>query len=484
MVLLSAPFVLTFLGLQNNSACYDEPVHLPLGAAALERGWWDLAPSSPPLSNLIQDLHVHQDLKLPETKPPGAYPLAFHVLKTEGQQFPRLLDEARRGSLLILLALTLLVYAIAQRLWGTGVGAVAVLLTMPPIVAHGFLLGSDLLFALGFVGGVWVLRGVWLNPRWWPFAALVIALATLGKFTAGILLPGLLLVLALRKQWVGLALAPGVVLAVFQVFYGCPLDGWLPSGLVATYEQLKSDMDKNHSGFFLGEFREDHPLGYFPLLVLLKTPLSILAMGLLVWPVRERLRSRSFLALASAVGCYWLFMVASNAMLLGERFMLPAFVLVALAASVASKGRWKWGFWALWAVAAVELASDRGGQIGRFNQILWTEPEKVFADSAVDWGQDLKRLRRWQEGQNVGRLKVFCWGLVTPETYGVQTAPLSPPVTGDLVAVSRNLLAGSGASIPTPAGFAVIPPGAFADFESRFERVAEVGHGLIIFRTR
>lgn len=474
--------VAAFSELRRNSACFDEPMHLPLGAAALKRGWWDLAPSSPPLANIIQTLPIRTAIELPKTKPAGAYPLAFHVLGSQGRCLPETLAEARQGSLWILLALTILVGVIAQRLWGTGLAAMAVLLVMPPIVAHGFLLGSDLLFTLGFIGGVWCLRATWLRPGLWPLAAVVIALGTLGKFTVAVLWPGLVIILGFRRSWGALVFSHLLALGVFQAFYGFPLDGVLPGGFQASLDILQELMKAPRSGYFLGEARADHPLAYFPLLVFLKTPLTVLAMVLLLWPLREKLRSRSLLALGAAVAGYWLFMVASNAMLLGERFMLPAFVVLALLVSVASLGRLRRVFWVLWAVAALELAVDKGGAVGRFNQLLWTAPERVFADSAVDWGQDLVRLRKWQESQpGTCPLKVFCWGLVPPETYGVDALELSPPAPGDVVAVSRNLLAGSGASIPTPRGFAVIPPGIFSGFEGRARQVAEVGHGLIIF---
>ncbi|MGE4158335.1 MAG: hypothetical protein AB7F75_04480 [Planctomycetota bacterium] len=481
-ILLVLPFVAAFPELRRNSACFDEPMHLPLGAAALEKGWWDLAPSSPPLAPIVQYIHVEGDLSLPDEKPAGAYPLAFHVLQRQKGHYQDVLTQARCGSLWIFFSLALLTGVMAQRLWGTGLAALAVMMVMSPVVAHAFLLGTDLMFTLGFMGGVWSLRATWLRQGLWPLAAGVIALATLGKFTAAILWPALMLILVLKRQWSGLVLSHLLALGVIHAFYGFPMDGVLPGGFMASFDKLRELMAAPRGGYFLGEARADHPLAYFPMLVLLKTPLPVLAMFLLLAPHGGHFRSRSFLALILAVAGYWLFMVGSNAMLLGDRFILPAFVVLAMAVSIASLGRFRWAFWALWAVAGVELSLDRGGPVGRFNQLLWTEPERVFADSAVDWGQDLVRLRQWQEGQAVSvPLKVFCWGLVPPETYGIHTSMLSPPVAGDWVAVSRNLLAGSGASIPTPKGFAVVPAGTFSGFAERARRVAEVGHGLIIF---
>jgi hypothetical protein len=49
---------------------------------------------------------------------------------------------------------------------------------------------------------------------------------------------------------------------------------------------------------------------------------------------------------------------------------------------------------------------------------------QVLVDSNIDWGQDLKRLKRWMDREGVDEIKLAWFGTADPAYYGIAYEPL------------------------------------------------------------
>ncbi len=75
----------------------------------------------------------------------------------------------------------------------------------------------------------------------------------------------------------------------------------------------------------------------------------------------------------------------------------------------------------------------------------------MLVDSNIDWGQDLKLLKRWMDAQGVSHVNLAYWGVADPAYYGIDCThmlttmqsvpyPPMPPQLPGYVAVSVQLL--------------------------------------------
>lgn len=67
---------------------------------------------------------------------------------------------------------------------------------------------------------------------------------------------------------------------------------------------------------------------------------------------------------------------------------------------------------------------------------------QFLADSNLDWGQDLLRLRRFMQENNIPSVAISHFGLVDPRAYGIDCAPLTKPNGPETVVISINHLLG------------------------------------------
>ncbi len=249
--------------------------------------------------------------------------------------------------------------------------------------------------------------------------------------------------------------------------------------------RLSGDKDPV-TGFLLGELYVGGKWQYFPVAWLLKTPLPTLALWLtaVFGSLRSALRRagpdrRPGLALWLPPLLY--FLITLNSKLnLGYRYILPvlpfAIVLAgrcgawaveristlggerrALATSLAALAV-GWAVWSgidIWPHYLAFFNELAGGPDGGWRYLV---------DSNLDWGQDLKLLKRWADEHHVAKIKLAYYGEGVPAYYGLDIEPqiCSPdrwqhPLYHDLYfddpapgvyAISANLLQGRNLARP------------------------------------
>jgi hypothetical protein len=278
------------------------------------------------------------------------------------------------------------------------------------------------------------------------------------------------------------ALLAVLVIQASYFFSGDPLRWW--DGLM----RVNVDHDPTFPYYLAGEFRPGGFWYYFVLAFLIKTPLLTLLLlaatpfALRRSEFRRPLLDEAFLVLPAMA---WLIATSALADNLGVRYLMPVYPLVWIGVSRLARGlpgrRWAQALaaaLAVWYVAGAFLIYP--DQLAYFNRLAGgaANGHRWLDDSNIDWGQDLKRLKRWTDEQGAGTIRLRYGRADAPQYYGIRALPVSdddwidpPPglyafgthqlIRGELHARSQGL--------PT-------------DWLNRYEPVARVGYSIWIFR--
>jgi hypothetical protein len=225
---------------------------------------------------------------------------------------------------------------------------------------------------------------------------------------------------------------------------------------------------QHRTAYLAGRFSRTGWWYYFPAAFLVKTPLTVLFLLLcgLALLVQEPARrtDAAFLVVPPAI----LLGVAMMAHLdIGLRHILPIYPFALLIAGVTLdeiRTKWRPLFLLVPVVfASVELATVYPHCLAFFNQIIGgpRNGDLVLLDSNIDWGQDLKPLKRWMDEHHVDHINLSYFGNADPVYYGIHCTylPGSPsfaasriayPQLPGYVAVSVQNLYGTLRDAPAP----------------------------------
>ena len=231
-----------------------------------------------------------------------------------------------------------------------------------------------------------------------------------------------------------------------------------------TYAQgfILSQVKVQHrSAYFAGQYSRTGWWYYFPAAFAVKTPLTVLFLLLcgLALLVKERARWKNdawFMALPPAVFLGAALTVHLN---IGVRHILPIYPFALLIAGVTLEEiRARWHTIVLLvpvAFACIELATVYPHCLAFFNQLIGgpRNGQWVLLDSNLDWGQDLKPLKRWMDAHHVKHINLSYFGTADPAYYGIDcthligapsfdTAKIAAPQLPGYVAVSVQNLHG------------------------------------------
>lgn len=232
--------------------------------------------------------------------------------------------------------------------------------------------------------------------------------------------------------------------------------------------------------YFMGEVSAAGWIQYFPLVYILKEPLAfhLLTIWALLYaavavrrpPWQEGLKrlgawiSHHFVQFAMLlwIAIYWAASLTSN-LNIGIRHLVPTlpftYALVAWATTqwVSTGGKFKKvgvvfiAFLLFWQAGTVIRTYPHF--LSYFNELAGgpSGGSRYVVDSNLDWGQDLKRLAKWIEKNNIQKIKVAYFGGGNPKYYlgdKVEYFKWEEPQKG-WVAVSATFLRG-GQAIPAP----------------------------------
>jgi len=216
---------------------------------------------------------------------------------------------------------------------------------------------------------------------------------------------------------------------------------------------------QHRPAFLAGRFSNTGWWYYFPVVILLKTPITLLALcasALTLCVIRWKtfFAGKMFILVPIAI---YLGVAMTSRINIGVRHILPIYpflLLLAGGAVAALQARVRPAFLLVLLIpAAAELATVAPHYLAFFNQFAGGpgNGHNLLVDSNLDWGQDLKPLKKWMDKNNVQHINLAYFGNADPSYYGIQCTylPGSPffakdkiegPWVPGYVAVSVNNL--------------------------------------------
>jgi hypothetical protein len=450
----------------------DEPIHIIAGLQWLTTGNYDLDIEHPPLARIAFGV----DSALHGAKLGNGNPLeiANALLERDGR-YLRNLAAARAGNLPFFLLALAIVGLWTRRLFGdaAALAALALFGALPPILGHAGLATTDMavtattVTALFFLAR-WLELGSWRNAM---LLAFVCGIGLLSKFSFVIFFPAaaiamVIVHLAFHRDQRSLPLqrlaqvAAGALLAFVMVWAAYKFSiGVFDIGMRPAWQRIALQYRipapqffaglrmvhrhsvVGHSGYLFGEYRRHGWWYYFPVVIFFKTPLAFLIVtgAGIARMVRSRQAEMIGVALAPMA---MLIPAMTSGINIGIRHVLPVFPLLAICAGCGVIALWRWSRIAVIVLLAwyfVATALTHPDYLAYFNEAAFGHPERIAADSNLDWGQDLLRLADVVRREHIDHLYVAYFGTAEWQHFVPQgqQLPLLTPVHG-WIAISEN----------------------------------------------
>ena len=396
---------------------------------------------------------------------------------------------ARLGTLPFFLLACAVVWLWGVHLWGDRAGLLSLLVftLIPPVLAHAGLATTDMAAAATLVAALYCFT-LWIERPGWRAALLLgvaAGFAIVTKLSAVLFLPGagaILLFLcfvmgadSIRKRPLRktgrdllialaamyLAMSAGYLFArypiqasrshdTFDRLFGkvpvvpnalhalleTPLPaGQIPGGL----RDLALDNRGGHSQFFLGEWRHSGWWYFFPVLFLFKTPLPFLLLcgvGIaFLLRLSHKKRDWRMIALVILPAVILALAMTSN-INIGLRHILALYPILSIVGGYAASELWNSMPQPLLSRCLVLglLVCLIGSSIlahpnylAYFNFFAFGHPERIAADSDLDWGQDLGRLSGWLRERGVRDIALSYFGRAELDRAGLPNFHELPP---------------------------------------------------------
>lgn len=268
-----------------------------------------------------------------------------------------------------------------------------------------------------------------------------------------------------------------------------------------------------HTTYFLGEISAEGWKSYFPVVYSIKEPLAfhiftLIALLYIAWLMRKPFWENTFwriknwikshfteFTMLTFIGIYWLTSLTSK-LNIGVRHLLPVFPFTIILVSTVIGNYWFKGrnlkikivltvILLVW--QAVSVISLYPHFLAYFNEMAGGAEKGYLyvVDSNLDWGQDLKRLKKWLEENKINKVYLDYFGGGNPEYYLKEKyAPwwgkrdFSEIPKGSYLAVSVNQLQG-GRAIP---GKNFKDDSSYYFWLDRQKLIAKIGYSIFIYR--
>ncbi|MFT5086339.1 MAG: 4-amino-4-deoxy-L-arabinose transferase-like glycosyltransferase [Planctomycetota bacterium] len=495
-------FVLLFLHTAwEKSPTWDEVGYIGLGAYLLKTGQWDVpaAGSHPPLAfyinsppsflypldwNFWQYPGIERDVRF--LRSADTIRGNAHLLdpRYDGEQF---FFYTRATSLLFAFALFWVLIRWSNQLYSFPRSLLPPFLCAlsPNILAHAPLINTDFALTATFVGAVFAVRSLLYTPSLLTLsiAGIALGLALLSKLSALVLLP----IIALLFAWFVLCADTTQRNALGSIFIGlsrniyvhlaalytaiCALAAlvlWVGYGFqitpyLQTVQSQLWDIGTGHWAYLMGEFSTSGWWYYFPITLLIKTPLPTLlftALGAYTLVAqRQRRLEAGFLLLPPLLLVAGF--IVGNSKNIGLRYLLPIYPFLFLLCGYAALSLRRniraviAGGLCLW--YAIGAAYTHPHHLAYFNELVGGSSQgyRYLADSNLDWGQDLKGLKHYMDKHGIEKVKLSYFGTVDPRLYNLDyewlpsfmlanpqpDTPVTIPTDG-IIAISATNLVG------------------------------------------
>lgn len=442
--LLVALALFAICSARQKSATFDELPHLGHGYYYLRTMECNI---STPLVNIIANIPLlFLDLEFPwididrNDIELWGYTFGHQLLYESNQDADKILFIARLSIILISLLGGLVVFKWTSKLYGQKAGILALFLYVfsPNILAHCRLVTHDLAvscFILLALYQFWIFKE---SPTFKNllFAGLGLGLALSSKPTAFLILPTYIVYGLLYNRTVLRTvpisagrhrLLPSLALIFLIGFFVLGLSSGFSN--IGDYFKGFSSLSEQTAGrpsFLMGETGRGW-YHYFAVAFLIKTPIPTLILLLLTLLFFKGIKSKQAAdELLLILPILTIFGVASYSRFnLGLRHILPIYPLLFVFIGKAANLKFRGSSPVILILCGWYLFSSLSiypHYLAYFNEFVGG-PEngyKCLVDSNLDWGQDLKGLKRWMEKEGVNEIILGYFGTASRDYYGIK----------------------------------------------------------------
>jgi hypothetical protein len=455
--MLAIMAVAMFTSASKESQTWDESTHLAAGYSYWKTGSFGINVEHPPLVKLLSALPLlawNPDFPTdgPGWREPDQVKLGREFLYHNRYPADLMLAVGRAPVMLLTLVFGALMAWWMRREFGTAAALVALALFAfdPNVIAHGRYITTDLAVTAFFFltcafWSTWLRRGGWL---WLAASAICMGFALGSKFSALLLVPVLAIcgllgigrgrLWRIPAAWLAICVAGFLILAAMYgratlVAIHSPQD----NPYLVGFHEVQQHNAGGHSAYLMGKVSDRGWWYYFPVAALLKSTVGSILLVVAALPFARR-----GAALAIAATCFAAALLASG-LNIGFRHALPAVPLVyALAGIGAAEAIRRWRPAA--ALCGLLLLAHVAGSLSAypdylpfFNSIAGGPANGIryLADSNIDWGQDVKKLRAYLAERKVPDPCISYFGNTPLRYYGIGEREI--PHTRDLNARQR-----------------------------------------------
>lgn len=515
-----------FLTSRQTSPAYDEPAKLPVGYVFLKTGQWRIMPEHPPLIHALSALPLlalnpRLDLTDPwlTRHPTNPWNVGLNFLSANNND-DTLFFWGRLPVMLLSLLLAYVVYRWARELYGGTASLMALLLYAfcPTTIAFSGLTSDDIGLSFFFTLSLYLLwrfmaEGTWHNLLW---TGLLLGCALASKTSAIILLP-VFLALMLLAVWgyprseaadtaspapvasvsfllAGravrdrLLLSLGALILIFLMAYGVLYTVYVfPNGPLFYVRAVLLGPHLHpaeYPYYLMGQFRIGGWWYYFLVAYAIKTPIPMLLLIPLAFWHWHRFGKGWFhevFLLFPALA--FIILISALAYPTGIRYLLPSypllFIFVSRTASLFTRrmvGRVVGIVLATWYVStSIRFYPD---YLAYFNEFVGGPKHGIefLDDSNIEWGQHLKRLKRYLDNHKFDRVRVLYFTTGRPEYYGIRAETLQ---LADLARTPEpgTYIIGAYDLIRARAYYKI-------DWLTRYQVVDRIGYSVYVFGVR
>jgi len=458
-------FALALHSITQKSIINDELVHITAGYSYLKTGDFRLNTEHPPLIKIISAipllfLNPHLPLEDPAweaalTQPITQWNLGARFFFTYNNNPDQILFWARLPMLLIGLLLGIYLYKWAKELYGQKAGFLALLLFTfsPNLLANTRLVTTDMgVTTFIFITFYYIWKYNQTNTKKYLYlSGLFFGLTLASKYTALYFIP-IIAVLCLYEagknkkkliqQTKNFSILMLIAIAILILSYGIVNFPKFLTGLL----QVTIHSVVGHRSYLFGTFSETGFLYYYPLVFLIKTPIATIALIILTIILARKVKQKNENMYFLIIISLFILITIINKINIGLRHILPIYPFLFLYCSKITKTKFKAKNVILIALAIFYIFSTLNAHphyLPYFNEAIGQENGyKYVIDSNIDWGQDLKGLKKYMVKNNIPKIKMAYFGVGSRDYRNIEWEEVScKPQTG-LIAVSANQLTG------------------------------------------
>lgn len=561
-------FLSALFSMKGDSLTMDELAHLPAGYSYLTQKDMRLNPEHPPLVKdlaalpllFIKNINFPSDVRAWKEDINGQWDFGNQFLFKSGNPADQLIFWGRLPMIFLLLLLGFHIFKFAKERFGEKAALLSLFLFSfsPTFLAHGRLVTTDVGAAFGVVFATYYFLKALENPdrKTVIAAGLAFGVAELLKFSLILLVPFFIFLGA--AWWLAKS---GKLKDVFKTLVSVFLLGFLLVGIVYQYHVWSYPPERQvydtkttlgsfqnrpiadlivwmadkpllrpyaqyglglamvfqratggNTTYFLGEVSASGWKSYFPIVYLIKEPLSFHVLAFLAFLsgcwllIKKRLSwiksNFPVFAMVVFITLYWLTSLKSN-LNIGVRHLLPLFpftiMLTSLMAVKLLKGPYLKLRYVVLAVLIVwqafSVISVYPSFLAYFNESIGGSGNgyRYVVDSNLDWGQDLKRLAKWTNAitcvdpgdcRKIDKIYVDYFGGADAkyhlkEKYAPWRGDQNPEElpSGSYLAISATFLQG-GRGKPAQ-GFD--QPNGYYRWLDKYEPVTKIGNSIFVY---